>query len=141
MATATAIAIGILDVVIPIRTAATTDPILPAADSAAAVWEHCRRCHVGGPVGGIVINNDAVAADAPEASPLPPSSAMDTTAEAMTKTLDGDGNGDGGDGDGDGNCNGGDGGDDNNNGHGNSNGNGGGGVHRMRLRQPPTPPG
>ena len=45
--------------------------LLPAADSAAAVREHCHRCRIGGPVGGVVIDDDAVAADAPEASPLP----------------------------------------------------------------------
>jgi hypothetical protein len=120
--TATVIAISILAVVIPIRTAATTDPILPTADSTAAVREHCRRCRVGGLICGVVIDSNVIAADAPEASLLPPSSAMDPTAVAMTKTLDGDGNG--GDGDSD----------DNNNGDDNSNGNGGGGVQRMQRR-------
>ena len=116
---ATAIAIGIAAVVIPIRTAASIYAVLPAADSAGAVRERCHCCRVGGPVGGVVVDDDAVAADAPEASPLPPSGAMDPTAAAMTKTLDGDG-----DGDGDG-----------------GNGNGGGGVRRMRWPRPPTTPG
>jgi len=142
------IAIGIVAIVISIRTAATTDPVLPAADSAAAIQERCHHCRVRGPVSGIVVDNNAVPSDAPEASPLPPSGAMDPTAAAMTKTLggngkggDGDGNGDSnGDGGGDGDGNG-DGNDDGNgNGNGDGDGNGGGGVQRMRRRQPPTPP-
>ena len=123
MATATVIAIGIVAVVIPIRTAATTNPILPTANSAAAVQEHCHRCRIRGPVG--VVDNNAVAADTPEASPLPPSGAMDPTAAATTKTLNSKGNGGDG-GDGDGNGNGGNGG--NGNGNGNGDGNEGGGV-------------
>ena len=116
--TGTAIAISIVAVVIPIRTAATTDAVLPAA-----VRERCHCCRVGGPGGGIVVDNDAVAADAPEASPLPPLGVMDPKAAATTKTLDGDGDG-------------GDGGD-----NGDGNDDGGGGVRRMRWRRPPTPPG
>ena len=123
---ATAIAIGIVAVVIPIRTAATTGAVLPTTDSAVAVRERCRCCCVGGPLSGIVIDDDAIAADAPEASPLPPSGAMDLSAVATTKTLDG--NDDGGDGDGNGNgSDGGDGG----NGNGDGDSDGGGGVQRM----------
>ena len=129
-----AIAIGIMAVVIPIRTAATADAVLQAADSVAAVRERCRQCLVRAPIGGgVVINNDAIVADAPKASPLLPSGAMDPTEAAMTKThngndngSNGDGNGnsgDGGDGDGDGNSN--------SNGDDNSNGDGGGGVQWM----------
>ena len=135
--TVTAIAIGIVAVVIPIRTAATTDTVLPAAYSADAVRERCCCCRVGGPMGGAVVNDNAFAADALEASPLPPLGAMDPTAAATTKTLDGDG-GDS-DGDGDGNGDGGDGGEGNGNGDGISNG--GGGVQRMRQRQTPMLPG
>ena len=129
-ATAMTIVIGIVAVVIPIRTAATTDAILPAADSAAAVRECCRRCRIRGPVISVVVNNDVVAADAPEASPLSPSGAIVPTAAATAKTLGGDGNGSDGDGNGDG----GDGGDGNGNSDGNGDGsgdgdsNGGGGV-------------
>ena len=64
----TAIAIGIVAAVILIRTAATTEAVLPVADSATAVQEHYHRCRIGGPIGGVVIDSDAVAADAPEAS-------------------------------------------------------------------------
>ena len=71
--TATAIAIGIVAVIIPICIAANTGAVLPAADSAAAVRERCRRCCVRFPVCGIVLGDDAIAADAPEASPLLPS--------------------------------------------------------------------
>jgi hypothetical protein len=85
---ATAIAIGFVVIVISIRTAATTDAILPAADSAAAVRARCHPCQFGGPVSGIVVNNDSVAADAPAALPLPPSGATDPTVVATTKTLD-----------------------------------------------------
>ncbi len=63
--TATAIAIGVIVVVISIRTAATTDTVLLAADSAAAVRARCHPCRVGGPVSGVVVDNDAVTADAP----------------------------------------------------------------------------
>ena len=70
---ATAIAIGIMAAVIPIRTAATTDTVLPAANSTAAVREHCCCCRVGGPVSGAVVDDNAITADAPEASLLPPS--------------------------------------------------------------------
>ena len=84
---ATVIAIGIVVIVVSIRTSATTDAVLPAADSAAAIRASCNPCRVGGPVGGIVIDNDAVAADAPAASPLPPSGATDPTAAATMKTL------------------------------------------------------
>ena len=45
----TAIAIGIVAVVILIRTAATTDAVLPVADSATAVQECYHRCRVGAP--------------------------------------------------------------------------------------------
>ena len=117
-------------VVIPIHTAATTDAILPAADSAVAVRERCRRCPIRGPVIGVVVNHDVVAADAPEASPLSPSGAMVPTAAAMAKTLGGDGDGSDGDGNGDGG-NGGDGNgnsDGNGDGNGDGDGNGGGGV-------------
>jgi len=87
--TATVIAIGVMVAAIPIRAAATTDAILPAANSTTAVPAHCRRCRVGGPVGGAVVDDDAVAADAPEAPPLPPSGVMDPTAAGTTKTCDG----------------------------------------------------
>ena len=59
------IAIGVIVIVISICTAATTDAVLPAADSAAAVRARCHPCRVGGPVSGVVVDNDAVAADAP----------------------------------------------------------------------------
>jgi hypothetical protein len=153
-----AILIGNVAGIIRICTAATTDAVLLAANSTAAFRGRCHRCRVGGPVGGVDVNNDAIVADAPEASPLPPLGAMDPTAMAMTKTLNGDGDGDDcngdsgnggngngngngdGDGDGDGNGNGngnGDGngdGDCNGNCNGNGNGDGGGGVQRMRWR-------
>ena len=132
-ATATATTIGIMAVVIPIRTAATTDAVLPAANSADAVRERCHRCRVGGPVGGVVVDDDAVAVDAPEASPLPPSGAMDPTAAATTKTLDGDGDSSNGNGNDDGG--------DGDNGNGTGDGDGGGGVRRMRRRRPLTQPG
>ena len=125
-ATAMMIAIGIVAVVIPIRTAATTDAVLPAADSATAVRENCRHCNVRAPVGDVVVDNDAITENAPEALLLSSSSAMDPTAAATTKTLNGNGDGDGSDGDGNGDGNGG-----NGNGDGNSNGNGGGGVQWM----------
>jgi uncharacterized membrane protein YgcG len=127
MATAMAITISIVAIVIPIRTAVTTDALLPAADSDAAIRERCRRCRVGGPVGGVVVNDNAIAADAPEASPLPLSGVMDLTVTATKKNLGGDGNGSGGKFNGDG-SDGGDGGDGNGNGNGNGDGDGGGGV-------------
>jgi hypothetical protein len=55
--TATAIAIGVVVIVIPIGAAATTDTILSAT-----VRVRCRCCRVGGPVGGTVIDNNAVVA-------------------------------------------------------------------------------
>ena len=123
----TAIVIDIVAVVIPIRTAATTDTILPATNSANAIRERCHCCRIRGPGGGVVDDNDSVAADAPEASPLLQLGAMDPTAMATTKTLDGDGN--------NGNGN------DNDDDSGDGNGDGGGGVRRMQRRRPPTPPG
>jgi hypothetical protein len=88
MATATAITIGVVVIVIPIRTAATTNAILPAADSATAFQARCHPCRVGGPVGSVVVDNNTVAADTPAASPLPPLGATDPTVAATTKTLD-----------------------------------------------------
>ncbi len=87
--TETAIAIGVMVIFIPIRTAATTDAVLPAADSAAAVRVHCHPCPFGGLIGGIVVNNNTIAVDALAASLLPPLGAMDPTATSTTKTLDG----------------------------------------------------
>ena len=78
-------------VVIPIGAAATTDTVISAA-----VWARCRRCHVGGPVGGAVVDSNAVAADAPAALPIPLSGAADPMAAVTTKTGDGDGCGNGG---------------------------------------------
>jgi hypothetical protein len=72
MGIATAIAIGIMVIVVHIRTAATTNAILPATDSAAAVRARCHRCHIGGPVGSVVVDDDV--------APM---------AAATTKTLDG----------------------------------------------------
>ena len=83
---ATAIAISFVFVVIPIRAAATTDPVLPAADSVVSVWAHCHHCRVRGPVCGVVLDNDTIAADALAAPPLPLSSAMDLMATATKKT-------------------------------------------------------
>ena len=40
-------AIGVVIVVIPIRTAATINAVLPAAESAAAVRAHCHCCPSG----------------------------------------------------------------------------------------------
>ncbi len=111
-----------------------TNAVLPAAESANAVRERCHCCRVGGPVGGVVVDDDVIAAYSPEASPLLPSGVMDPTAAATRKTLDSNGDGNG-NGNGDGG-NGGDGGD-----NGDGNGDGGGGVRRMRWRRPPTPPG
>ena len=87
MGTATAIAIGVVVVIIPIHAAATTDTVLPATDSATTVQVRCHHCCVRGPVSGVVVN-DAVAADAPAAPPLPPSGAMDPMASATAKTRD-----------------------------------------------------
>ena len=87
--TKTVIAIGVMVIFIPIRTAATTDAVLPAADSAAAVRVHCHPCPFGGLIGGVVVNDDTIAADALAASLLPPLGAMDPTATSTTKTLDG----------------------------------------------------
>ena len=108
-ATATTIATGIVAVIIPIHTAATTNAVLPAANSARA------------PVGSVVVDDDAIPADALEASPLSPSGAMDPTAAATTKTLSGDGDSSDGNGNGsngDGNVDGSDGGDGNGDGNG-----------------------
>jgi hypothetical protein len=87
--TETAIAISVVVIVIPIRTAATTDDVLPAANSAAAVRVRCHPCPFGGLIGGIVINDDTIAADALATSPLPPLGTTDPTDTSTTKTLDG----------------------------------------------------
>jgi hypothetical protein len=87
--TATAIAISVVVIVIPIYIAATTNTVLPTANSVAAVRAHCCCCRVRGPISGVVDDNDAVVADAPGALPLPPSGAADPTAAATMKTLDG----------------------------------------------------
>lgn len=75
------IAIGIVVVVIPVRAAATTDALLTAANSAAAVRAHCH-------VGGVAVNNNAVPSDALAAPLLPPSGAKDPMAMATMKTRD-----------------------------------------------------
>ena len=85
-----AMAIRVVAVAIPIHhSAATTNVVLPAADSAAAVRGRCRCCRVGGPVGGVVVDDETVVADAPAASPLPLLGAMDLTSMATMKTLNG----------------------------------------------------
>ena len=71
----TVIAIGVVVIVIPIGAAATID---------AAIRTHCHCHHVWAPIGGVVVDNDAVVADAPAALPLPP-----LTAATLTKTWDG----------------------------------------------------
>jgi hypothetical protein len=88
METATVIAIGIVVVVIPVRAAATTDALLTAANSAAAVRAHCHCSRVGGHVGGVAVNNNAVPSDALAAPLLPPSGAKDPMAMATMKTRD-----------------------------------------------------
>ncbi len=85
----TVITICIVVVVIPIFAAATTNTVLPAANSATTVRARCRCCHIRGPVGGVVVDGDAVTAYAPAALPLPPSGVTDLMAAAMTKTRDG----------------------------------------------------
>jgi len=78
------IAIGIVVVVIPIGAAATTDAVLYAT-----VQARYRRCRVGGPVGGAVVNINAVAANTPAAPPLPPSGVTDPMAAVTTKNRGG----------------------------------------------------
>ena len=56
VATVTAIAIGIVVVVIPIGAAATIH---------AAIRTRCRCCHVWAPIGTVVVDDDAIVADAP----------------------------------------------------------------------------
>ena len=87
--TAIAISISVVVIVIPVYIAATTNTVLPTANSAAAVRAHCYRCRVRGPVSSVVADDNAVVADAPGASPLPQSGATDPTAMATMKTLDG----------------------------------------------------
>jgi hypothetical protein len=70
----TVIAIGVVVVVIPIGAAATTD---------AAIRIHRCRRRVWALVGGVVVNDNAVPADAPAATSLPPSDATDPTAAEM----------------------------------------------------------
>ena len=76
----TAIAISIVVVVIPICAAATIN---------AAIRTRCHCRHVWAPIGGVVVDDDAVVADAPAAPPLLPSGATDPTAAALTKTCNG----------------------------------------------------
>ena len=78
--TVTAIAIGVVVVVIPIGAAATID---------AAIWTRCHCRHVWAPIGSVVVNDDAVVAEALAAPPLLPSGATDPTDAALTKTRDG----------------------------------------------------
>ena len=138
---AMAIAIGVMVIVVHIRTAATTNAVLPAAYSAAAVRARCHRCHVGGPVGGVVIDDDGIAAlsvgcDRPDGCGEDKDSRRYRGGDS-----NGDGNGDGdSNGDDDVNGNGGDGGN-SNGGNGNGDSDGGGGVKQMQRRQPLTPPG
>jgi hypothetical protein len=89
MGTATAIAINVMVVIIPNHAAATTDAVLPAVNSDTAVWARCRPCRIGGPIGGVVVDDDAVVADAPAAPPLPPTDATDLMAVTMMKTHNG----------------------------------------------------
>jgi hypothetical protein len=72
-----AIAIGVVAVVISIGAAATID---------AAIWTCCRYRHVWAPIGGVVVDNDAVVTDAPAAPPLLPLGLTDPMAAALTKT-------------------------------------------------------
>ena len=65
----TAIAIDVVVVVIPIGAAATPN-------AAIRTRHHLR--HVWAPIGGVVIDNNAVMADAPATPPLPPSGATKT---------------------------------------------------------------
>jgi hypothetical protein len=81
-----AIAIDVVVVVIPIGAAATTDAVLSAALRA-----RCCHCRVRGSIGGAVVDNNAVAVDAPAAPPIPLSGATDPMAAATTKTCDGTG--------------------------------------------------
>ena len=80
MVTVTAIAIGVVVVVIPIGAAATINT---------TIRMHCHCRHVWDPFGGVVIDDEAVVADAPVAPPLPPLGATDPMAAALTKTRDG----------------------------------------------------
>ncbi len=130
--TAMAIAIGVIVAVFSIRTAATTDADLPAIDSAAAVRARCHPCRVGGPVSGVVVDNDAVTVDAPVRRHCRSRRrARRTQRPRQRRRLStyrgGNCNGDGDSGNG---SNGGDG-----------DGNGGGGVRRMQWCRPPMPPG
>ena len=50
-------------------------------------YERCH--HVWAPIGGVVVDDDAVVADAPAAPPLSPSDVTDPMAAALTKTRDG----------------------------------------------------
>ena len=81
-----AIAIDVVVVVIPIGAAATIDAVLSAALRA-----RCCHCRVRGSIGGAVVDNNAVAVDAPAAPPIPLSGATDPMAAATTKTCDGTG--------------------------------------------------
>ena len=76
----TVIAIGVMVVVIPIGATATIN---------AAIRTRCRHRHVWAPIGGVVVDDNAVVADAPAAPPLPLSGATDPTAAALTKTRNG----------------------------------------------------
>ncbi len=89
MGTGTGIAVGVIVIVVSIHTAATTDTVLPTADSATAVRVRCHPCRIGGPVSGIVVDEDAVTADDLAVLPLLPLGATDPTAGATTKTLNG----------------------------------------------------
>jgi len=73
----TAIAIGIVVVVIPIGATATDDD---------AIRTCCRCRHVWAPIGGVIVHDDAGVADAPAAPLLLLSGATDPTAAALTKT-------------------------------------------------------
>ncbi len=74
---ATAIVIGVVVIIIPNHAAATTDTVLPAVNSDTAVRARCHPCHIGGPIGNVVVDDDTVVADAPAAPPLPPLDATD----------------------------------------------------------------
>ena len=76
----TAIAIDVQVIVIPIGAAATIN---------AAIRTRCRCRHVWAPIGGVLVKDDAIVADAPAAPPLLPSGATDPTAAALTKTRNG----------------------------------------------------
>jgi hypothetical protein len=59
-----AIAIGVMVIFVHIHTAATTNTVLPADNSSAAVRARCHHCHVGGPAGGVLVDDNSIAVPA-----------------------------------------------------------------------------